>query len=244
MRVHATGTVRHKADVQSRSQREKLFSDMSRAPFAVANTRADEAQLFAIPHVLWSDGRSTHSRSIGHSASDKKADPPPPPSVLHSSGGHRPLQRAGGPSSALPHAPSPSPSPTSRPRRGLRVGHRRRRRGRQRLGSGGTNVHLHCECDGLTPRRTSTHCTVHWGGGLSTSGGGGGQCSPLARPPTAQLAQLTPPPPTKNPREKMKMGFLELARRGGSEKSSFAIHSVKLFSTISNAQKDPRRQNS
>ena len=29
-----TGTVRHKAEVQSKSQREKLFSDMSQAPFA------------------------------------------------------------------------------------------------------------------------------------------------------------------------------------------------------------------
>ena len=32
--VCTIGTVQHKAEVQSKSQREKLFSDMSRAPFA------------------------------------------------------------------------------------------------------------------------------------------------------------------------------------------------------------------
>ena len=37
--------------------------------------------------------------------------------------------------------------------------------------------------------------------------------------------------------KKMKMGFLESARRGGSEKSSFAIHLVKKNLTNFDAQK-------
>ena len=50
--VCTTGTVRHKAEVHSKSQRAKLFSDMSSAPFAAAIKRADDAQLFTAPKVL------------------------------------------------------------------------------------------------------------------------------------------------------------------------------------------------
>ena len=74
----------------------------------------------------------------------------------------------------------------------------------------------------------------------------------LDRPPPPQKkeAQLTPPPqflprltprPRRRPRpkirQKMKMGFLESARRGGSEKSSFAMYLVKLPFDHFNAQK-------
>ena len=68
----------------------------------------------------------------------------------------------------------------------------------------------------------------------------GGRYSPLASPPPPKKmrAQLTGPPnPTKTDsrapevnrtqiRQKMKMVFLEFARRGGSEKLSFAMYSV------------------
>ena len=47
-----TGTVRHKAEVQSKRQREKLFSDMPKAPFAVANKMAEEPQTSTTPQVL------------------------------------------------------------------------------------------------------------------------------------------------------------------------------------------------
>ena len=50
--VGTTGTVRHKAEVQSKSQRGKLFSDISQAPFAVANKVAASAQKSATPQVL------------------------------------------------------------------------------------------------------------------------------------------------------------------------------------------------
>ena len=80
-------------------------------------------------------------------------------------------------------------------------------------------------------------------GGLSSpGGGGGGRYSPLAGPPAPpKRAQLMGPqnPTETDPRasevtrrkilqkKKMKMGFLESARRGGPEKSSFARYLVK-----------------
>ena len=42
--VCMAGTVRHKAEVQSKSQRETLFSDVSRAPFAAKRNRHPESQ--------------------------------------------------------------------------------------------------------------------------------------------------------------------------------------------------------
>ena len=46
---------------------------------------------------------------------------------------------------------------------------------------------------------------------------------------------------THNSAKKMKMGLLESARRGGSEKSSFAMYLVKKKMTIYNSQKVVRR---
>ena len=59
--VCTTGTVQNKAEVQSKSRRKKLFSDMSWAPFAVVNKMAWSPQVFTTPKVLQSvnlaDGR-------------------------------------------------------------------------------------------------------------------------------------------------------------------------------------------
>ena len=49
--VCTTGTVRHKAEVQSKSRREKRFTDVSWAPFAAANETADDAQVPTTPQV-------------------------------------------------------------------------------------------------------------------------------------------------------------------------------------------------
>ena len=48
--VCTTGTVRQKAEVQSKSRRRQPFSDMAQAPLAAANTMADP-RLFATPGV-------------------------------------------------------------------------------------------------------------------------------------------------------------------------------------------------
>ena len=40
--VCMAGTVRHKAEVQSKGQRETLFSDVSRAPFAAKQNRPSD----------------------------------------------------------------------------------------------------------------------------------------------------------------------------------------------------------
>ena len=94
------------------------------------------------------------------------------------------------------------------------------------------------------------------GGRAFNFGGGGGRYSPLAANP--------PPPPERlncrglqNPTEtdpwapgghsdpkvskRMKMGFLESARQGGSEKASFAMCLVGVKVTIFNAQNKSRR---
>ena len=59
--VCTTGTAQHKAEVQSKSRRKKLFSDMSWAPFAAANKMAWSPQVLTTPKVLQSvnlvDGR-------------------------------------------------------------------------------------------------------------------------------------------------------------------------------------------
>ena len=49
--VCTTGAVQHKAEVQSKSQRGKLFSDMSQAPFAAVN-KVRGVQAFSAPSVL------------------------------------------------------------------------------------------------------------------------------------------------------------------------------------------------
>ena len=46
------GTVRHKPGAQSKSRREKLFSDVSQAPSAVSNKMANDSRLFTTPKVI------------------------------------------------------------------------------------------------------------------------------------------------------------------------------------------------
>ena len=80
-----------------------------------------------------------------------------------------------------------------------------------------------------------THSGV---GGLSTSGGGGVRYSPLASPPPTKKkapqnpTETDPRAPQETPTkkinwQKMKMGFLESARREDSQKSSFVMYSVR-----------------
>ena len=95
------------------------------------------------------------------------------------------------------------------------------------------------------PRQTWSH----WGGRAFNLGGwvGGVDTALWLDPPPPKKAQLTGPrnPTETEPRapevtrtqkirQKMKMVFLEPARRGGSEKSSFAMDVVKNI-TIFNA---------
>ena len=79
-----------------------------------------------------------------------------------------------------------------------------------------------------------------WGGRVFDSGEGG-RYSPLARPappipkkglidaPPQILRRLTRRWPGSKIRQKMKMRFLESARRRGSESHHFAMHFVKFF---------------
>ena len=88
-------------------------------------------------------------------------------------------------------------------------------------------------------------------GGLSLPGGGGGFDRALRPDPPPKKAHLTGPPKSYRDRptglggdpdpkmgKKMKMGFLESARRGGSEKSSFAMDLVEKKLTNFNVQKN------
>ena len=87
--------------------------------------------------------------------------------------------------------------------------------------------------------------TCRGGVGLSQRGGRGGRYGHLDRPPPKKgsiegspkiLPRLTPGP-RRCPGPKMKMGFLESALRGESEKAPVALDLVKIFLTIFNAQK-------
>ena len=74
--VCTTGTVRHKAEVQSKSQREKLFSDMSWAPFAAVGKQVQSMQSESTASKSYelNPGRMTY-----HQAQRRPAPPPPPP---------------------------------------------------------------------------------------------------------------------------------------------------------------------
>ena len=110
---------------------------------------------------------------------------------------------------------------------------------------------LHCQR--RPPSRSASTKTLKGKAGFH-SGGGGCRYSPLARPtPPPQkglngrapkiLPRLTPRPrrcPGSKIRQKMSMGFLESARQGGPEESSFAMD-LKKELTIFNARKNVRR---
>ena len=70
--VCTTGTVRHKAEVQSKSQREKLFSDMSWAPFAAVGKQVQSMQYESTASKSYelNPGRMTYHRA--------QRNPPPP----------------------------------------------------------------------------------------------------------------------------------------------------------------------
>ena len=84
--VCTTGTVRHKAEVQSKSQREKLFSDMSWAPFAAVDEPVQNMQSESTASKSYelNPGRMTYHRvqrppSPGGLPSPPVGRPPPPP---------------------------------------------------------------------------------------------------------------------------------------------------------------------
>ena len=82
--VCTTGAVQHKAEVQSKMQREKLFSDMSWAPFAAANERHkvhnSPRHLKSYGPSIWQTGGSTQCRHESRqSLTHLIRSPPPPP---------------------------------------------------------------------------------------------------------------------------------------------------------------------
>ena len=65
-RVHATGTVRHKAEVQSESQREKLCSDMSQAPLAAVQRQRQEVRCDSTTRKAYHHYTLVGSRIVRH----------------------------------------------------------------------------------------------------------------------------------------------------------------------------------